>query len=94
MVDFTGTQSADLGFENQQSDIFVIVYVRTHVPPACYSYSGPPPYGAPDYSPLMEGLLLSDKRQRFRFGKWDAKIIVTCESGETLETSEPIQAEE
>jgi hypothetical protein len=86
------TQSADLDAK-KNNRIFVIVYVRTHVPPACYSYLGPPPYDAPDYSPLMEGLLLSHESQQFRFGKWEVKLVVTCDSGEIMETTELFNAD-
>jgi hypothetical protein len=86
------TESAELD-SRSNNRIWLIVYVRTHVPPAQYCYSGPPPYGLESYHPLMEGLALSGESQRFRFGRWEVKIAVTCDSGEKLERTEHFHAE-
>lgn len=72
-----------------QNRIWLIVCVRSNVTRGTYWYSGP----QFEYSPFMEGALLSHESQRFTFGKWEVKIAVTCDGDERLDREEYFQAE-
>jgi len=71
------------------SERWLIVYVRSNIHTGQYWFAGP----QNELTPLVAWTVLTDKRQHLFFGKWQIKIIITCDSGDRIDREIEVQAE-